>query len=39
MASASWGANLIERHMVVMDDALDMMNELAMALAKRSYKL
>jgi glucuronate isomerase len=38
-ASASWVASLVARHLIEMDDALDMMNELAMALAKRAYKL
>jgi len=38
-ASAGWVAGLVARHIVAMDDALEMMNELTIALAKRSYKL
>ena len=38
-ASANWLAGLVIRHIVDMDDASDMMQELAVGLAKRAYKL
>jgi glucuronate isomerase len=38
-ASANWVAGLAARHIVDMNDAREMMNELAIGLAKRAYKL
>jgi glucuronate isomerase len=38
-ASAGWVASLVARHLIEMDDAVEMMNELAVSLAKRAYKL
>jgi len=38
-ASANWVASLVARHLVDMDDALEMMNDLSVGLAKRTYKL
>ena len=38
-ACANWVAGLVARHIVDMDDAQDMMRELAIGLAKRAYKL
>ena len=38
-ASANWVAGLVARHVVDMDDAQEMMNELAVGLVKRAYKL
>jgi glucuronate isomerase len=38
-ASANWLAGLIVRHIVDMDDAHEMIHELAVGLAKRAYKL
>lgn len=38
-ASANWVAGLVVRHMVDMTDAETMMRELAVGLAKRTYKL
>ncbi len=38
-ASANWVAGLVARHIVEMYDALEMMNELAVGLAKRAYRL
>ena len=38
-ASANWVAGLISRHLIDMEDGLDMMFELAVGLAKRAYKL
>jgi glucuronate isomerase len=38
-ASASWVAGMLVRHMIDMDDAREMMTELAVGLAKRAYKL
>jgi glucuronate isomerase len=38
-ASANWVAGLVARHIVDMDDAQEMMQELAIGLAKRAYKL
>jgi len=38
-ASANWVAGLVKRHIVDMDDAQEMMRELAVGLAKRAYKL
>lgn len=38
-ASANWVAGLVARHIVDMDDAQEMMKELAIGLAKRAYKL
>ncbi len=37
--SANWIAGLVARHIVDMDDALELMKELAIGLAKRTYKL
>ncbi len=37
--SANWVANLVARHLVDMNDALEMMIELSVRLAKRTYKL
>ncbi len=37
--SANWIAGLVARHIVDMDDALDMMKALAIELAKRAYRL
>jgi glucuronate isomerase len=37
--SANWTASLVARHIVDMDDALDMMKALAIGLAKRTYKM
>ncbi len=37
--SANWVAGLVARHIVDMDDARDMMTELAVGLARRAYKL
>jgi glucuronate isomerase len=36
-ASANWVAGLVARHIINMEDALDMMTELAVGLAKRAY--
>lgn len=38
-ASANWAARLVVRHMIDMDDAHEMMTELAVGLARRAYKL
>ncbi len=38
-ASANWLAGLVARHIVDMDDAQEMIQELAVGLAKRAYKL
>jgi glucuronate isomerase len=38
-ASANWLAGLVVRHIVDMDDAREMIQELAVGLAKRAYKL
>lgn len=38
-ASANWVAGLVARHIVDLEDAHEMMNELAVGLAKRAYKL
>lgn len=38
-ASANWVAGLVARHIVDMDDAQEMMTELAVGLARRAYKL
>jgi glucuronate isomerase len=38
-ASANWLAGLVARHIVDLDDAHEMMQELAVGLAKRAYKL
>ena len=38
-AAANWVAGLVVHHIVDLDDAHDMMNELAVGLAKRAYKL
>ena len=38
-ASANWVAGLISRHLIDMQDGLDMMLELAVELTKRAYKL
>jgi len=38
-ASANWVASLVVRHIVDMDDAREMMNDLAINLAKRAYHL
>ena len=38
-ASANWVAGLVVRHIVDMDDAREMMTELAVGLARRAYKL
>ncbi len=38
-ASANWVAGLVVRHVVDMDDAEDMMTELAVGLARRAYRL
>ena len=38
-ASANWVSGLVTRHIVDMDDAGEMMKELAIGLAKRAYKL
>jgi glucuronate isomerase len=38
-ASANWVAGLVVRQIVDMEDAQEMMNELAVGLAKRAYKL
>jgi len=38
-ASANWVAGLVARHIVDMDDAQDMMTELAVGLARRAYRL
>ena len=38
-ASAGWVASLVARHIIDMDDAIEMLNELAVALARRAYKL
>ena len=38
-ASANWVAGLVARHIVDMDDAQEMMQELVIGLAKRAYKL
>lgn len=38
-ASANWVAGLVARHIVDLGDARDMMNELAVGLSKRAYKL
>jgi len=38
-ASANWVAGLVARHIVNMDDAQEMMIELAVGLAKRAYRL
>ena len=37
--SANWVAGLVARHIIDMDDAREMMAELAVGLAKRAYKL
>ncbi len=37
--SANWVAGLVIRHIVDMDDACEMMTELAIGLAKRAYRL
>ncbi|MFH1524089.1 MAG: glucuronate isomerase [Chloroflexota bacterium] len=37
--SANWIAGLVARHIIDRDDAWEMMNELAVGLAKRAYKL
>jgi len=38
-ASANWVAGLVVRHIVDMDDAQEMMTELAIGLARRAYRL
>lgn len=38
-AAANWVAGLVVRHIVDMDDACEMMKELAVGLVKRAYKL
>ncbi len=38
-ASANWVAGLVARHIVDMDDAREMMTELAVGLARRAYRL
>jgi glucuronate isomerase len=38
-ASANWLAGLVARHIVGMDDACEMMQDLAVNLAKRAYRL
>lgn len=38
-ASANWLARLVVRHIIDMDDAREMIGELAFGLAKRAYKL
>ncbi|RME33038.1 MAG: glucuronate isomerase [Thermoflexia bacterium] len=38
-ASANWVAGLVARHIVEMDEAQEMMAELAVGLARRAYKL
>jgi glucuronate isomerase len=38
-ASANWLAGLVVRHIIDMDDAREMIGELAVGLAKRAYKL
>jgi glucuronate isomerase len=38
-ASANWLAGLVARHIVDMNDAREVMTELAIGLAKRAYKL
>lgn len=38
-ASAGWLAGLVARHIVEMDEALEMMAELAVGLARRAYRL
>jgi glucuronate isomerase len=38
-ASANWLAGLVVQHIIDMDDALEMVGELAIGLAKRAYKL
>ena len=38
-ASANWLAGLVVRHIIDMDDAREMIGELAIGLAKRAYKL
>ncbi len=38
-ASANWLAGLVVRHIIDMDDALEMINELAVGLAKQAYNL
>jgi glucuronate isomerase len=38
-ASANWLAGLVARHIIDMDDAREMMQELAVGLARRSYNL
>ena len=38
-AAADWLAGLVVRHLVDMDDATEMIRELAIGLAKRAYKL
>ncbi|MCG2783854.1 MAG: glucuronate isomerase [Anaerolineae bacterium] len=38
-ASANWVAGLVARHIVDLEDAQEMMKELAVGLAKRAYKL
>lgn len=38
-ASANWLAGLVARHIIDMDDAGEMMQELSVGLAKRAYKL
>ncbi len=38
-AAANWVASLVARHIVDMDDAQEMMTELAVGLAKRAYRL
>ena len=37
--SADWVANLVVRHIVAMEDAREMMQDLAVGLAKRTYRL
>ncbi len=38
-AAATWVAGLVARHIVAMDDAQEMMTELAVGLAKKAYRL
>jgi len=38
-ASANWLAGLVSRHIIDMEDAREMLQELAVGLAKRAYKL
>ena len=38
-ASAGWVASLVAKHIIDMDDAIEMLNELAIALVRRAYKL